>query len=436
MMIRRISIAILVAACCVLAALLLLARRPAIAPIERPALGSFSPGSVAQGEALAAAGHCASCHTRAGGPAFAGGYAVNTPFGIIYGTNITPDPKTGIGMWSFEAFERAMREGVSRDGSHLFPAFPYYAFTKLSDHDIESLYAYFMTLPPVSANAPANTLPFPLSIRAFQEPWKILFFRSGRYRDDSSKSNEWNRGAYLAEAVADCSGCHTPRNFLGAEETSNPYAGYEIDGWIAPPLTAANPSPIPWTEKELFQYLRTGASPLHGATAATMTEVTRDSLALPIVSDSDVRAIAVYFADLDHASARVAGIAAATSEALGTSPLGSGQEDDPDADIYASACISCHYNAAPVPLPVRPELSLNSALTLPEPTNFIQAVLKGVGDTDGAPGLVMPEYASSLSDGEIARLAAYLRRSRTKSPPWTNLEKKVAVIRRASAKPR
>jgi cytochrome c553 len=167
-----------------------------------------------------------------------------------------------------------------------------------------------------------------------------------------------------------------------------------------------------------------------------MTEVTRDSLALPIVSDSDVRAIAVYFADLDHASARVAGIAAATSEALGTSPLGSGQEDDPDADIYASACISCHYNAAPVPLPVRPELSLNSALTLPEPTNFIQAVLKGVGDTGGAPGLVMPEYASSLSDGEIARLAAYLRRSRTKSPPWTNLEKKVAVIRRASAKPR
>jgi cytochrome c553 len=167
-----------------------------------------------------------------------------------------------------------------------------------------------------------------------------------------------------------------------------------------------------------------------------MTEVIRDSLALPIVSDSDVGAIAVYFADLDHASARVAGIAAATSEALGTSPLGSGQEDDPDADIYASACISCHYNAAPVPLPVRPELSLNSALTLPEPTNFIQAVLKGVGDTGGAPGLVMPEYASSLSDGEIARLAAYLRRSRTKSPPWTNLEKKVAVIRRASAKPR
>jgi mono/diheme cytochrome c family protein len=436
MTIRRILIAIFVAACCVLVALLLLARRPPIAPIERPAAGSFSPGSVAQGEALAAAGHCASCHTRAGGPAFAGGYAINTPFGVIYGTNITPDPKTGIGMWSFEAFERAMREGVSRDGSHLFPAFPYYAFTKLSNEDVKALYAYLMTQPAVSATAPANTLPFPLSVRAFQEPWKILFFRSGRYRADPSKSNEWNRGAYLAEAVADCSGCHTPRNFLGAEETSNPYAGYEIDGWIAPPLTAANPSPIPWTEKELFEYLRTGASPLHGATAATMTEVIRDSLALPIVPDSDVRDIAIYFADMDRASAREAGIADTASEALGTSSLGSGQENDPDADLYVSACISCHYNAGPVPLRARPELSLNSALTLPKPTNFIQAVLKGVGDTGGAPGLAMPEYASSLGDGQIARLAAYLRRTRTKSPSWTNLEKKVAAIRRASGKSR
>jgi mono/diheme cytochrome c family protein len=433
-MFRRISIAILVTACFALLALLLLARRPAIALIERPIPGSFSARSVAQGEALTAAGHCASCHTSASGQAFAGGYPINTPFGAIYGTNITPDAKTGIGQWSLEAFTRAMREGVSRDGSHLFPAFPYYAFTKLSDEDVSALYAYLMTRPAVSAKAPANTLPFPLNIRAFQEPWKILFFRSGRYRTDPSKSNEWNRGAYLAEAVADCSGCHTPRNFLGAEETHNPYAGYEIDGWIAPALTAANPSPIPWTEKELFQYLRKGASPLHGATAATMTEVISDSLALPIVPDSDVRDIAVYFADMAHASAREAGIDATTRDAVATSSLGSGQENDSDADLYAAACISCHYNAGPVPLPARPELSLNSALTLPEPTNFIQAVLKGVGDTQGAPGLVMPEYASSLNDGEIARLAAYLRRTRTRYPPWTGVENKVAAIRHASAK--
>jgi cytochrome c553 len=139
---------------------------------------------------------------------------------------------------------------------------------------------------------------------------------------------------------------------------------------------------------------------------------------------------------LDHASARAGGIEATISEAIATSSLGNGQESDPDADLYVSACISCHYNAGPVPLAARPELSLSSALILPEPTNFIQAVLKGVGDNEGAPGLVMPEYASSLSDGEIARLAAYLRRTRTKDPPWTDLENKVAAIRHASAKSR
>jgi mono/diheme cytochrome c family protein len=423
-MTRRITIASLVAACCVLGAFLLLAHQPAIAPVKRPIPESFSAGLTVRGEMLAAEGHCASCHTGPDGRPFAGGYPMNTPFGIIFGSNITPDPKTGIGLWSLPAFARAMREGVSRDGSHLFPAFPYYAFTKLSDADIEALYAYLMTLPAVSSAKPANTLPFPLSVRAFQEGWKILFFRSGRYRTDPSKSNDWNRGGYLAEALADCSGCHTPRNVLGAEKTHDAYAGAEVDGWIAPALTATNPSPIPWTEEELFKYLRTGISPLRG------------SLALPIVPDSDVRDIAVYFSEMDHASARIGAIEADTRKALATSYLGSGQESDPDADLYASACISCHYNAGPVLLPARPELSLNSALTLPEPTNFIRAVLKGVGDTEGARGLVMPEYASSLSDGEIARLADYLRRTRTNSPPWTGLENKVATIRQISAKSR
>jgi cytochrome c553 len=136
---------------------------------------------------------------------------------------------------------------------------------------------------------------------------------------------------------------------------------------------------------------------------------------------------------MDHASDHAAAIEATIREALATSDLDSRQEHDPDADLYVSACMSCHYNAEPVPLPVRPELALNSALTLSEQTNFIQAVLKGVGDTEGAPGLVMPEYASSLSDEEIARLASYLRRTRTKYPPWNDLESKVSKIRRESA---
>jgi mono/diheme cytochrome c family protein len=431
-MIRRIAIGILAVAVLGLAGFLLLSWRRVIPPIERPAPASFSPESVARGEALAAAGHCASCHTGPGGQSFAGGYGVNTPFGIIYGTNITPDPKTGIGTWPLEAFVRAMHEGVARDGSHLFAAFPYNAYTKLTDDDVKALYAYIMTRPPVSATVPSNTVPFPLSVRALQEGWKILFFRSGRFESNPSKSAEWNRGAYLAEALSDCSGCHTPRNALGGEKLSDAYAGTVIDGWIAPALDQRNPSPVPWTEEELFVFLRNGASPLHGAAGATMTPVIRDALALPVVPDSDVRALAAYFSDMDHAAARASSVDATVRDALATSDFAVNQPYDAEADLYASACLSCHYNTGPAPLPARPELALNSALTLPEPTNFIQVVLKGVGSTDGAQGLVMPAYAS-LTDAEIAGLGAYLRRTRTNYPPWSDLEKKVAAIRGKSA---
>jgi mono/diheme cytochrome c family protein len=432
--IRRVAIVVIVAAFFGLLGFVFLSRRPPIAPIEPPNPGSFTAESITKGKVLSAAGHCVSCHTRPGGQSFAGGYGVNTPFGVIYGTNITPDPKTGIGSWSLEAFTRAMHEGVSRDGSHLFAAFPYNAYTELSDDDVKALYAYLMTLPPVSATVPPNTIPFPLNIRALQEGWKILFFRSGRYRPDPAKGSEWNRGAYLSEALSDCGGCHTPRNALGAEKLRNAYAGAVIDNWIAPALTEANPSPVPWTQEELFSYLRTGVGRLHGAaTAATMTPVICQGLALSVVPDSDVRAIATYFSDIDHAGAREPDVEPAVKRAMETSSLGSGQEYDPDANLYAAACLSCHSNSGTVPLSARPELALNSALTLPEPTNFIQPVLRGIGNTEGAPGLVMPAYASSLTNSEVARLAAYLRRTRTTRPPWTDLGNKVSAIRRKLA---
>jgi mono/diheme cytochrome c family protein len=355
---------------------------------------------------------------------------VNTPFGIIYGNNITPDPKTGIGGWSLEAFTRAMREGVSRDGSHLFAAFPFNAYTEMEDDDVKALYAYLMTRPAVSTSVPPNTVPFPLNVRFLQGGWKLLCFKSGRYQPDAAKDLQWNRGAYLAQAVTDCGGCHTPRNAIGGEKLRDAYSGTVVDNWIAPPLTAANPSPVPWTQGELFNYLRIGVDPHHGAVAATMTPVVRDALDLPVVPDSDIRAIAAYMSDIDHASERGSDTQTATRQALQSSSLGIGQEHDPDANLYASACLSCHYNTGTLPLPARPELGLNSALSLPEPTNFIQAVLGGVGNTDGARGLVMPAYASSFSDAEVASLAAYLRRTRTTQPPWTDLENKVSVARR------
>ena len=210
----------------------LLSWRPSIAPVAPPAKGSFSAGSVRRGEVLAAEAHCISCHTGRDGQPFAGGYGVNTPFGVIFGTNITPDPKTGIGDWSREAFRRALREGVSRDGSHLFAAFPYPAYTKLSDADVDDLYAYMMTRPPVVAQTPTNTIPFPLNIRPLQAGWKLLFFRGGRFRPDAGKTTEWNRGAYLAEAVADCEGCHTPRNPLGGGSNEHAFEGALVEDYL------------------------------------------------------------------------------------------------------------------------------------------------------------------------------------------------------------
>src|SRR3984893_17559482 len=219
-----------------------LAWRPAIAPINPPPESSFDADLIAKGEVLAGAGYCMVCHTRLGGQPFAGGYGLRTPFGTIYSTNITPDPETGIGRWPLAAFTRAMHEGISRDGSHLFPAFPYDHFTKVSDEDVEALYAYVMTRAPVKAPAMANTIPFPLKVRDLQEGWKILFFTSGRYQPNPSKSAEWNRGAYLAEGLSHCGGCHTPRNPLGAEEARKAYSGAVIDDWEAPALTDAHPS--------------------------------------------------------------------------------------------------------------------------------------------------------------------------------------------------
>jgi mono/diheme cytochrome c family protein len=406
--------------------------RSAIRPTQGPPPGGFPTDAVVRGERLAAVGHCEPCHTRPGGAPYAGGYGINTPFGIIYGTNITPDPDTGIGRWSLDVFTRAMREGVRRDGSHLFPAFPYWAFTRLADADISALYAFCMTRPAVKATVPVSTLPLPLRIRALQGGWKLLFFRPERFRPDPSKNEEWNRGAYLAEALGDCSGCHSPRNALGGEQRHRRYAGTLIDGWIAPALTQENTSPVPWTTDELFAYLRTGSSPLHGATASTMTMVIRNALDRPVVPDSDVRAIAVYFSDLGRANVPAARIESITRTALSTSLLGPEDGEDPGAILYAGACLGCHSNSGAVPLAARPELALNSALTLATPTNFIQVVLQGVGANDGARGLTMPAYASAMSDAQIAALAAYLRRTRTQLPAWSNLESQVAAARRAN----
>jgi mono/diheme cytochrome c family protein len=204
------------------------------------------------------------------------------------------------------------------------------------------------------------------------------------------------------------------------------YAGSVVDNWIAPPLTDTNPAPVPWTQQELHSYLRNGHTGLHGTAAGPMSPVVHGLSALP---ESDVQAIATYFADVDRAGERLASVDPAVARAMSYAPLGTGQEFDADARLYTAACASCHYNSGQAPLAVRPDLALNSAVNLSYPTNLVQVVLHGISAEEGIPGVVMPGFARALSDADIARIAAYLRRTRTNLPPWPDLDKKIAAIR-------
>jgi mono/diheme cytochrome c family protein len=215
--------------------------RPPIAPAAAPPTG-FASAAIERGARVAALGDCVVCHTARQGQPFAGGRPLPTPFGTIYATNITPDPETGIGHWTEVAFRRAMRDGIARDGSHLYPALPYTHFTRATDSDLADLYAFVMTRAPVRASPPPNRLPFPLNIRAVVAGWNLLFLRPGPWQPDPTRSAEWNRGAYLVEAVGHCGACHTPRNALGAERGNDALAGGDAEGWLAPALDAGSPA--------------------------------------------------------------------------------------------------------------------------------------------------------------------------------------------------
>ena len=419
-MVKPVAIGLLLFVAFAVAGFVALGWRSASPEIEPPNASAFAPSLVAEGEKLAGAGDCAICHTIKGGQPFAGGLALSTSFGVVYSPNITPDAKTGIGSWSEKAFRRALHEGVSRDGSHLFPVFPYTHFTEVTDGEVAALYAFLMTRMPVNAPPHESTLPFPLNVRALQEGWKLLFFRAGRFSPENQRQTDGNRGAYLAEGLGHCGACHTPRNALGAEQTHQAYAGAMIEGQLAPALTDANYAPVPWSEAELFMYLRTGTSRFHGSPGGQMVEVVHDGLSkLP---DADIHALAVYFADIGKTASHSQEIAAASQRARDADSLDLLHPEEPGALLYVAACASCHYNAPSVPNALRPELANVSLVNAPEPAGLIRAILQGRHAR-------MPAFAQGLDDSDIARIAAYLRKSRTTSAPWPHLDQDVARIR-------
>ncbi|MDP9898313.1 cytochrome c [Variovorax ginsengisoli] len=402
--------------------------KPAIAPVTPPAPISFDTTEIQRGEKLAAAGYCVTCHTAAGGKPFAGGLPMVTGFGTIYTTNITPDAATGIGSWSLAAFTRAMHEGVARDGSHLFPAFPYDRFTKTSNEDVKALYAYLMSQPAVSQAPKAPDMPFPLNVRLLQAGWKLLFFKEGRYEPVTTQTAEWNRGAYLAEGLAHCASCHTPRNALGAEKTGDArYAGAVVDGWFAPALNASNNSPVPWNADELYSYLRKGGTAYHGVAAGPMSHVVYQGMAL--VDDSDVHAVAHYFASMNGSASRNVDVAQVVAGALARSRFDASQTVERGANVYAAACAACHYNALSGPQAARPELGLKSSLSAADPTNLVNVILHGVSLKEGLPEAMMPAFGTALTNDDIAALVTYLRKTRTDLPPWQGVAQLVAKQR-------
>ncbi|HTI01433.1 MAG TPA: c-type cytochrome, partial [Acidisoma sp.] len=404
--------------------------RGAIAPVSPPAPGLYSKETVARGKMLAALGDCAVCHTAPGGVANAGGLPIETPFGIVHSTNITPDAQTGIGAWSFEAFRRAMREGIGRNGQHLYPVFPYDHFTKTTDADLEAIYAYLMSETPVVAKALPNTLPFPLNQRATMAGWNALYLKPGAYVPDPAQSETWNRGAYLVEGLGHCSSCHTPRNALGAEIKARAYAGGMAEGWEAPPLSDLSQSPVPWTEDALFTYLRTGFSPQHGPAAGPMAPVIHELQALP---DSDLRSMATYLATLAKpvsVEAEAAAVAAAEVRNAGVMLPSAG----PGGRIFQGACAVCHAPSAPQLFGVKPNLALNTNLQSDRPDNLIRIILGGVPQPALPSMGAMPAFGPVLTDRQIADLVSFLRRQYAPDQkPWAGLEQTVATLRAVTA---
>jgi mono/diheme cytochrome c family protein len=354
---------------------------------------------IERGRYLALASDCVSCHTVPGSDRpFAGGRAIETPFGNIVAPNITPDRDTGIGAWSDDEFERSVRKGVRRAGGLLYPAMPYNAFTKLSRDDVLAIRAYLNTVTPVSNAVVANTLPFPFNIRAAMHVWNALYFTAGEYKPDPQKSSEWNRGAFLVDGPAHCGACHTPKSLLGGDKVSRYLQGSFLQGWFAPNITNDRRVGLGgWTADDVVAYLKTGHNRV---TAATGPMAEAISLSTSHMSDADLKAIAIYLKSLPG-----------RTEA--PKPLSS---DDPvmaaGGAIYRDQCSACHgLDGRGVPL-LFPSLADSSMARSDDPTTLIRIVLRGARSVataaePTAPG--MPSYGWQLDDGQVAAVLTYVR---------------------------
>ncbi|HEX2789025.1 MAG TPA: cytochrome c [Steroidobacteraceae bacterium] len=389
-------------------------------------LATASP--VARGQYLAQAADCESCHTQHGGQPFAGGRAFVLPFGTLYSPNITPDPATGIGNWSDDQFVRALHRGIAADGTRLYPAFPYAAYSYLSDSDVIAIKAYLFSLPVVRSVAPANTLAFPFNQRWLMAIWSWWFNANQRFRSNPAMSAQWNRGAYLAEALEHCGECHTPRNLLQGLNQRKKYAGAIIDGWRAYNITGSIDSGIgAWSDADLMQYLSNGHATGHGSAGGPMAEAV--DLSIGHLTQGDIQALAAYVRTVparasNDLPARLAGPApAAHSQGVAVGIDRRGKE------IFEGACVSCHAWTGISPLTPAATLTGARALNDPSAMNVVQIVLTGARRGSDPAAVFMPAFDGEYSDTEIAAVANYVV-ARFGSRPSDISAEQVAALRR------
>jgi alcohol dehydrogenase (quinone), cytochrome c subunit len=365
-----------------------------------------------KGEYLARAGDCVACHSVRGGKAFAGGLRMGTPMGAIYSTNITPDPDTGIGHYSLEDFDRAVRSGIAKDGHRLYPAMPYPSYAKISDDDVLALYTFFMKqVPPVQQANKPNEIAWYLSPRWPLAFWSLIFAPRHGYVARRDHDADWNRGAYLVEGLGHCGACHTPRGWAFQERALDDGGGAylngaELDAWFAPNLRSDVRSGLgEWSQDDVVAFLKSGHNE-KSVVFGSMLDVINNST--PYLADDDIRAMAIFLKSLPEAAQEPK----FTYDDTATKDLLSGRPQQPGAAIYLGSCASCHGADGKGQAPFMPPLAGNVAVLDADPSSLVNLVLNGAEPivVKGVPDAYrMPQFRIQLTDEEIAAVLSFVR---------------------------
>ena len=399
-----------------------------------PARAEGAGGSVARGEYLARAGDCVACHSAPGGKAFAGGLKMGTPLGAIFATNITPDIETGIGTYTVQDFDRAVRRGVAKEGRRLYPAMPYPSYAKLTDEDVQALYDYFMrAVPPVHQLNQPSDIPAYLSPRWPLAIWNALFVGGTGFTANPQKDAQWNRGAYLVEGLGHCGACHTPRSWAFAEKSldagsPNFLAGANLDGWYAPSLRQNLATGLGgWSQAEIVEFLKTGHN-RRGSAYGSMRDVINNST--PYLTDDDLDAIAAYLASLPASTVERTPVPDDTT----AKALLARTDATPGAAIYAGQCQSCHRETGAAAPPFLPALAGNPTVLDTDPSSLINIVLNGSAPlvVKGSPAPYrMPQYRAQLTNQQITDVVTFIRNGWGNNAPSVSASQ-VADLRKST----